>query len=90
MGWPAGHRELARQQPAERVVVQLEAGHKRGQTPRADKTDVGLRGVPVIGHGAGAISGTSPGGELGAAARLERAGRELVRAHRNRFKARGA
>lgn len=65
-----------------------ERGHGRGKTQVADKTDIGLRGFPVIGHGSGAISGTAPGGEIGAAARLERAGRELVRAHRNRFKAR--
>jgi hypothetical protein len=89
MGWPAGHPEAVVRVP-QQVVVRLEAGHKRGQTPRADKTDVGLRGVPVIGHGSGAISDTAPGGELGAAARLERAGRELVRAHRNRFKAQTA
>lgn len=71
-------------------TVQPERGHGRGKTQRADKTDIGLRGVPVIGHGSGAISDTSPGGELGAAARLERAGKDLVRAHRNRFKARTA
>lgn len=69
--------------------VSKERGHGRGKTQVADKTDIGLRGVPVIGHGSGAISQTAPGGEIGAAARLERAGRELVRQrlHRNRFRA---
>lgn len=62
------------------VAVDAPAGRgsKRGQTARADKTDIGLRGFPVIGHGSGAISGTSPGGELGAGRRLEQAGRDLV------------
>ena len=73
---------VVREEPAER-------GHRRGSTvidPRRGG-DAALRGIPLIGVGAGAISGTSPGGELGAGARLERAGRELVRQHRNRFKA---
>ena len=59
-------------------AMKLEPGHRRGQTaPRADRTDSALRGIPVIGHGAGAISNTSPGGELGAAARLERTAKDL-------------
>jgi len=69
----------------------VERGHRRGTVvidPRRGG-DAALRGIPLIGVGAGAISGTAPGGELGQAARLERAGRELVRQrlHRNRFKA---
>lgn len=72
------------------VEKAAERGHKRGQTVVDHRRggDAGLRGVPVIGIGAGAISGTAPGGELGAARRLEQAGRDLVRQHRNRFKAR--
>lgn len=61
------------------TVTPLERGHGRGKQP-ADRTDHALRGVPVIGHGSGAISGTAPGGEIGAGRRLEQAGRELVAA----------
>ncbi len=50
-------------------------GHKRGQT--ADRTDRNLRGVPVIGHGSGAISGTTPGGEVRFAGRFEVEQRDL-------------
>lgn len=59
-------------------------GHKRGQTviDRRRGADAGLRGIPVVGVGAGAISGTKPGGELGAAARLEQAARDLNQAGR--------
>ena len=61
----------ARQEPAER-------GHRRGQTvidPRRGG-DAALRGIPLIGVGAGAISGTKPGpGASGAA--LDREAREL-------------
>lgn len=55
-------------------------GDKRGQTVVDHRRggDAGLRGVPVIGVGAGAIRGTSPGGELGAGRRLEQAGRDIV------------
>lgn len=80
MGFPQGHEALAYTEP---IVVTVEPaktrGHGRGKSQPADKTDIGLRGFPVIGHGSGAISGTAPGGELGAAARLERAGRDIVR-----------
>lgn len=53
-------------------------GHGRGKDvidPRRGG-DAALRGIPLIGVGAGAIAGTSPGGEIGAAARLERDVRE--------------
>lgn len=35
--------------------------------------------VPIIGVDTGAIPGSKPGGELGAAAYLERCGRDIVR-----------
>jgi len=63
------------------TVTKLERGHARGIQP-ADRTDHALRGVPVIGHGSGAISGTAPGGELGAGARLDRTAAELNAAAR--------
>lgn len=92
MSHTAAELQAARLSPRVQESAKLERGHARGRTAsaKADCTDVGLRGVPVIGHGSGAISGTSPGGELGAGARLEQAGRELLRAHRNRFKAKTA
>lgn len=69
----------ARLTPHVTIAEPAGPGHRRGQTPKADKTDVGLRGIPVIGHGSGAIANSAPGGEIGAAARLDRDGRELVR-----------
>lgn len=58
-------------QPRDAAPAKLEKGHGRG---RADRTDRNLRGVPVIGHGSGAVSGTSPGSD----AHLEQIGRRVV------------
>lgn len=51
-------------------------GHGRGTT--SEKRPPQPR-VPIIGVDAGAIPGSKPGGELGAAKYLERCGRDILR-----------
>lgn len=44
--------------------------------------------VPIIGVDPGAIPGSQPGGELGAAAYLERCGKDILRGHLKRTRRR--
>lgn len=63
----------------------LEAGHARGRIQAKRPAEPR---VPIIGLDAGAIPGSKPGGEIGAAAYLERCGRDIVRGHLKRTRRR--
>ena len=75
--------------PTVRDDANPEHGHGRGKTVLHQ---VGgspeLRGIPLIGTGPGGLDHSRPGGEIGHAAALERAGRDIVRGHLRRTRRR--